>query len=109
MNSQLKVQNDRVLNLFLDRLRARLGNHLRQVILFGSRARGDDVSGSDYDCLAVLDTLSPLLKDTIDETAGEFLYEYDVVFSVFPVSEHRYEKEIHNPLFMNVRTEGILL
>jgi len=114
MNSQIKVQNDRILNLFLDRLRARLGSHLRQVILFGSRARGEDVSGSDYagsdyDCMAVLDILSPFLNDLIDETAGDFLYEYNAVFSVFPVSEHRYRKEIHNPLFMNVRAEGILL
>ncbi len=86
-----------------------MGSHLRQVILFGSRARGEDVSGSDYDCMAVLDILSPFLNDLIDETAGDFLYEYNAVFSVFPVSEHRYRKEIHNPLFMNVRAEGILL
>lgn len=103
------IQNDRLLNLFLDKLRDRLGNHLRQFILFGSRARGDDVPGSDYDCMAVLDTPSPLLNDLIDETAGEFLYEHNIVFSVFPVSEHRYHKEIYNPMFMNVRAEGILL
>ncbi len=36
-------------------------------------------------------------------------YEHDVVFSVFSVSEHRYHKEIHNPLFMSVRADGILL
>jgi predicted nucleotidyltransferase len=33
------------------------GNRLRKVILYGSRARGDAHEESDYDFLAVLDSL----------------------------------------------------
>ena len=34
---------------YAEEIRKRLGGHVRQVILFGSRARGDAVDGSDYD------------------------------------------------------------
>ncbi|MCB0226825.1 MAG: nucleotidyltransferase domain-containing protein [Anaerolineae bacterium] len=34
-----------------------LGSHLKQVILFGSRARGDFTPDSDYDCLVFVEVL----------------------------------------------------
>jgi len=105
----MKTQNDKILNRFLRALRKELGDHLKQVILFGSRAGQDACLDSDYDCMTILDTVSPSLNDIIDEIAGEFLYEYNIVFSVFPVSQDRYQHEIHNPFFMNVRREGISL
>jgi predicted nucleotidyltransferase len=102
-------QRDQMLDLFLNRLKSQLGHHLKQVILFGSRARGDNAPDSDYDCMAVLDVISPSSNEIIDEIAGEFLYEYNVVFSVFPVSEEKHNTQTYNPLFMNVKTEGIVL
>lgn len=109
MNNKYEQQNDEILRLFLNRLRERLGNHLKQVILFGSRARGDNTPESDYDCMAILDIISPSVNNIIDEIAGEFLYEYNIVFSVFPVTEERHRNQIHNPFFLNIKKEGILL
>ena len=40
-------KRDEVLEHFLREMRQQLGNHLKQVILFGSKARGDDVPYSD--------------------------------------------------------------
>lgn len=109
MNSSNTLQDDAILHLFLAQLRERLGHHLKRVILFGSRARGDEQPDSDYDCLAVVDQVSPTLLDMIDEIAGEFLYAYSVVFSVFPVSEERYVRQHRPPLFMNIEQEGVVL
>ncbi|NJL59867.1 MAG: nucleotidyltransferase domain-containing protein [Desulfobacteraceae bacterium] len=103
------IQNDRVLDIFVTQLKNGLGDNLRKIILFGYRARKDDRPESDYDCMAVVKNISPKLNDVIDEIAAEFLYEYNAVFSVFPVSETRYDTEICNPLFMNVKKEGITL
>jgi predicted nucleotidyltransferase len=102
-------RNDAILDLFLQEMRRRLGAHLRQVILFGSRARGDAAPDSDYDCLAVLDEVSPALTDIIDDIAGEILYQYDAVFSVFPISEEKHRRQRYVPFLMNVRREGITL
>ncbi|HWP47204.1 MAG TPA: nucleotidyltransferase domain-containing protein [Candidatus Limnocylindrales bacterium] len=61
----------------MQNIRKPVGDRLKQVILFGSRARGDHAPDSDYDCLVVLDEVSPEVKNSIDEIAGEFLYRYN--------------------------------
>ncbi len=101
--------SDDVLNDFVRQLRARLGSQLKKVILYGSRARGDHAPDSDYDCLAIVDALRPGLKDTIFEVAGDFLYRHNAVFSVIPVAEEEFRHRIYNPLFMNVRSEGVAM
>jgi predicted nucleotidyltransferase len=59
-----------LLDLFLQQMRQRLGDHLRQIILFGSRVRGDFDPDSDYDCLAVVDEVSPAVKNEIITQEG---------------------------------------
>jgi len=103
------IQDNKLPDIFVKQLKKGLGDNLKRIILFGSRARKDDSPESDYDCMAVVKNISPKLNDIIDEIAAEFLYEYNAVFSVFPVSEIRYDREIYNPLFMNVKKEGIIL
>jgi len=109
IEGRTKTRNSDLLNAFVERMKSELTDNLKELILFGSRARGDDSLDSDYDCVAVFYSLSPSLTDIIDEIAGEFLYEYNVVFSIFPVSESRHLKQIWNPLFMNIEREGIVL
>ena len=40
-----------VLNLFTKELRRHLGDRIIRILLYGSRARGDNAPDSDYDCL----------------------------------------------------------
>ena len=101
--------SDRLLEYFLDEIREQLGEHLKQIILFGSRARGDYVADSDYDFLAVVDKVSPEIKEIVDKVAGEFLFQYDTVFSIFPISEEKYRKKTYEPFLRNIRREGISL
>jgi hypothetical protein len=104
MNQERK---DEILDLFLPELRQRLGSHLKQVVLFGFRAGEDDVSGSEYDCVVVLDEVSPALVDAIDELAGDILDQHNAAFSVFAISEEKYRQETYGPFLMDVRREGI--
>ena len=66
---------DDALDYFVKRIREQLDVHLKRVILFGSRARGNETFSSDYDCLIVVDDASEEVKDIIDEVAGDTLYE----------------------------------
>ncbi len=102
-------ERDGVLNAFLQAMQERLQDRLRQIILFGSRSRGDYEPDSDYDCLVILDKVSPGVKASIDEVVGEILHQYDAVFSVLPISEERYHRQVYDPFLMNVRREGITL
>jgi hypothetical protein len=106
MNQERK---DEIADLFLPELRQRLGSHLKQVILFGFRAGGDDAPGSEYDCLVVLDEVFPALVDAMDELAGEILDQHNAAFSVFAISEEKYRQETYAPFLMNVPREGITL
>ena len=106
---QLYEQQQEILMLFVHTLKRLLGDHLRYLYLFGSRARGDYVPDSDFDCLVVLDRISPDAIELIDEIAGDFLYEYSLVFSVFPISEKRHAQQQNTPFLMNVQKESILL
>jgi len=49
------IQNDPVLRFIKAAVTQALGARLRQVLLFGSRARGDAAADSDYDLLVVVD------------------------------------------------------
>ena len=102
-------QDDRILTSFTKEVNSRLGRHLKNIILFGSRARGDNDTDSDYDCLLIVDKVSSELTDIVDEISGDFLYKYNAVFSAFPVSENNYTEQRFNPLFMNAGREGISL
>ena len=104
----MKVE-DRILNEFIDTVNRRLGTRLKKIILFGSRARGDESVDSDYDCLLVLDSVSGDIIDKVDDITGDFLFQYNVIFSAFPVAEEHYKKRKYNPLYMNIRRDGITL
>ncbi len=86
---------------------ARLGNHLRQVMLFGSRARGDATAVSDYDLLVVVDKVNSDVTKGIDEIAGQALVEHRCVLSAFPISEHDRIRRRYSPMLINVAKEGV--
>ena len=105
---QVKKEN-KELRFFVDQIRERLGDNLKKVILFGSKARGDDRQDSDYDCLVVLKEVSYTVKDIIDDVAGESLYQHNILISAIIISEERYSHQTYNPLLLNVPKEGVLL
>ena len=98
-----------VLGFFTKELRRRLGDRIIRILLYGSRARGDNAPDSDYDCLVILDDVTKDVKATIDEIVGDFLYQYNIVFSVLPKKEKELHEHPYNPIFMNVFQEGIAL
>lgn len=94
---------------FIEALKHQFGKGLKEIILFGSRARGDHEPYSDYDFLLVFDEVNPDIVDRLDDITGDFLYNNSVVLSAFPVSAAHYQKQRFNPLYMTIRHEGISL
>ena len=81
---------------------------LVSIVLFGSQARGDAVSGSDIDILVVLKgSVNPgheIAK--VGETTSILSLEYNTVISCAFVSSDRYTTE-RSPFLLNVRREGV--
>ena len=84
------------------------GNRLKHIILYGSYARGSATEHSDIDLLIVLeDKVKPGEEiDRMIEIITEINLRYNVLISIYPVSEKDYKK-VNSPLLINVRREGI--
>jgi predicted nucleotidyltransferase len=70
-------------------VRARFGPRLRELALFGSRARGDGSEESDLDVLVAVDDLSGVEGREIGHTAGDVLTRHNVWISPFALSSAR--------------------
>jgi uncharacterized protein len=85
------------------------GNRLRKVILYGSRARGDAHEDSDYDFLAVLDSLGdrPTEVAQLDDLAYDLMVETGDLVSIDPITEPDLARRT---LFMHgVRADGLIV
>lgn len=84
------------------------GDRLRDVVLFGSQARGDAGEGSDIDVMVVLagdvDAGSEIARTS--ELRSSLSLEHEVVVSCMYMPETEYCAE-QSPLSRNVRREGI--
>lgn len=101
--------NDPVLNRFRAALAAVYGARLQRVVLFGSRARGDERPDSDYDIAVFLKNLGPLWKEQgpLAAITTDILYDTGAVISAKPFSAESYDKR--TALMQEIRREGIEL
>lgn len=109
MSSRSLLISDPALSFFVGAIRNRLGLRLKQFILYGSKARGDDQVGSDFDCLLVVDEVTAAVNDSIDEAAGETLYQFSAVMSAMAISEAKRSLQKFNPFLINVLRDGVVL
>jgi predicted nucleotidyltransferase len=83
-----------------------------EAYLFGSRARGDSKSDSDWDILILVDDLK--VTNEIEDKFREDLYDIELesgqVISTFIYPKEYWQSTlIYSPLYKNVNKEGIRL
>lgn len=85
------------------------GRRLRNIVLYGSWARGEATEDSDIDILVVLKgkVVPGREIDRMIDIITEINLKYNVLLSVYPVSEASY-CAVNSPLLINVRREGVL-
>lgn len=103
----MKAPDDPVLKRFRAALDEIYGNRLDRVVLFGSRARGDARSDSDYDVAVFLKSLpDPWAElDMLAKLRVNFLDETGVFFDAKPYSAAAYRER--SPLMHEIRQEGL--
>jgi len=82
---------------------------LRDLKVYGSRARGDDDEFSDLDVFIEVARLDKETRELISEIAWEISFENSMVISplVFSVDEARNSPLRASPILKNIKEEGI--
>ncbi len=89
------------------------GAHVKQIILYGSYARGNYQNDSDIDIMILVDLPEEQLENNSD-ALSELGFEYNVAYGIWmiPVVKNidhfRYWSEA-SPFYANVSKEGVLL
>ncbi|MDI6760955.1 MAG: nucleotidyltransferase domain-containing protein [Candidatus Brocadiaceae bacterium] len=98
---------DSILKELSQTLKKEFGQRIKDIILFGSRARGDSYPESDYDVLVLVDKETKELSDKIFNISCEIGWKHNAIIIVFVHEQSCYEREKYEPLFMNIRKEGV--
>jgi predicted nucleotidyltransferase len=86
------------------------GDQLKNIILYGSYARGEQKQDSDIDLAIILKGNIHSFKeiDRIIDQIYDIELKYNLLVSVHPISEKKFENE-KNPFLLNVKEEGVLI
>jgi len=103
-----KSEIDPVLSDIRQQINDAFGENALQIILFGSWSRGDEEIDSDYDILLLVRKRTEELEDQVDNIAYQMLDRYGVMVSIFVVEIGLFERDKYEPLFCNVRREGVV-
>lgn len=86
------------------------GEHIHDIILYGSVARGDATERSDVDVFVVLSDEPPeelsTRPNTLTDLAFDIGLEYTVKISVYMKTKESFESRQDHPFLQNVRQEG---
>lgn len=92
-------------------LREIFEDSIRQIILYGSVARGENQADSDIDIAIVLEkSIDNNAKDRFIAWATELDLKYDRVFSIVDIEKEKLDKWGNVlPFYKNVLKEGVVL
>jgi predicted nucleotidyltransferase len=113
MKTQVPKQSHNLVPLLQDfrkKLNKIYGQNLRELILFGSYARGDFHKNSDIDILLVLENYSSPFTEInrVSEIKYDFLLANNLLINIIPTNLENLEHS-NKLLFKLIREEGIIL
>jgi len=103
----------KIVNDFINTVKDILGEHLKQIILYGSYARGDYKKNSDIDIMILTDLNNDEIieyRNQIWECAYDIEFEKNVIISplVKNIEYFNSWSEV-KPFYINILKEGVVL
>lgn len=101
------MKADAIAREYSEKVRAALGDRIREIFLFGSRARGKQKKYSDYDMLIVVDKRDREIVKKIRKIAVEILDEHERLIGNVVYDAEEWERKKTFPLGVNILREGV--
>jgi predicted nucleotidyltransferase len=82
-----------------------------EVVFFGSRARGEVATESDWDILILTDNVTYELKDEICATLYDLELENEIIINPLILDKREWTSGLfsHHPIHRNVEREGMVI
>jgi predicted nucleotidyltransferase len=106
LNDRLSPQERKAVNAFVAVLHREYPERVHDVILYGSKARGDSHPDSDIDLLVIVDDDDWRLSHAISTLAARISLNHDVLLGPLVIGQNRWPRSI---LHRAVSLEGIPL
>ena len=104
---------NRILCEFRNKTKSIMGDSLKQMILYGSYARGDYRDNSDMDIMVLTELTDDRIiqiEDEIFDAAYDIELEYGVPISVNIKNEKHFKNWVNSlPYYSNIQKEGIII
>jgi len=105
-------ERDKALILeFKRRLPSDLERHVKRLIVFGSRVRGEASEDSDLDVIALVDEKTSELEKKLDDVVYQIMWDHDfkpiISLKVFAESQFNDALDRGFSFYMHVEKEGI--
>ena len=98
---------------YIEEIKKIYGSHVRQIILYGSYARGDFRPDSDIDIMILVDMSDIELKsygEKLSYMTYYFNLDHDIDIKPIAKSEEIFNKWVVNyPFYSNIHKEGVIL
>lgn len=102
-----------IISEFKKRLIARLEKHIKRLIVFGSKARGESREDSDIDIVVLIDNKTPEMEKSLEDIAYQVMWDYDfkpiISLKVFAESDYNNALKKGFSFYQHVEKEGVLV
>lgn len=105
--TSLTKSETKAVDAFLKKLDDLYAGQIYQVILYGSKARGDSKRDSDVDLLVLLNSDAQLGRGNILRLAARTSLDFDVLLSVIVMTQDHWERHEGLSMYANVQQDGL--
>lgn len=101
------------MDIYIEQIKKIYGEHLKNIILYGSYARGDFEADSDIDIMILLDITDLDIKkfaNSLSNVTFDFNMDYDVDIKPIAKDIEQFNKWASvYPFYKNIQQEGVII
>jgi len=109
MPTHIVEHDQQAIDALVKRLLMLYADDFLSIVLFGSKARGDDTLQSDIDVLVIVKDEAWAVKHAIRTLGARISLDHNVLFNLYVIAQARWTwmQEIGHPLYRHIVDDGI--